>query len=70
MRELTELRKATDEIDRKMVELFEKRMDISREVAEYKVTVGKKILDRERENQKLEAVRAIDRKSTRLNSSH
>ncbi len=59
MRELTELRKDIDEIDRKMVELFEKRMDISRQVAEYKVTVGKKILDRERENQKLEAVRAM-----------
>ena len=33
MRELTELRKDIDEIDRKMVELFEKRMDISRQVA-------------------------------------
>ena len=42
-----------------MVALFEERMGISKEVAEYKIATGKKILDKERENQKLEAVKAL-----------
>lgn len=33
-------------------------MGISKEVAEYKIATGKKILDKERENQKIEAVKA------------
>ncbi len=59
MRDLAELRLEIDKIDRQMVELFEQRMDVSKEVAEYKVAAGKKILDKERENQKLEAVKAM-----------
>ena len=59
MRDLAELRLEIDKIDRQMVELFEQRMDVSREVAEYKVSVGKRILDKERENQKIEAVKAL-----------
>ncbi len=59
MRDLAELRLEIDKIDRQMVELFEQRMGISREVAEYKVAVGKRILDKERENQKIEAVKAL-----------
>ena len=59
MRDLAELRLEIDKIDRQMVELFEQRMGISREVAEYKVAVGKRILDKERENQKIEAVNAL-----------
>ena len=59
MRDLTELRLEIDRIDRQIVELFEQRMEISGEVAEYKVATGKRILDKERENQKLEAVKAM-----------
>ena len=59
MRDLAELRLEIDKIDRQMVELFEQRMDVSKEVAEYKVAAGKKILDKERENLKLEAVKAM-----------
>lgn len=59
MRDLAKLRLEIDKIDRQMVELFEQRMDVSKEVAEYKVAAGKKILDKERENQKLEAVKAM-----------
>ena len=59
MRDLAELRLEIDKIDRQMVELFEQRMDVSKEVAEYKVAAGKKILDKERENQKLKAVKAM-----------
>ena len=59
MRDLAELRLEIDKIDRQMVELFEQRMGISREVAEYKVKKKKRILDKERENQKIEAVKAL-----------
>ena len=35
--ELTELRDKIDVIDKQIVELYEKRMEISRQVAEYKI---------------------------------
>ena len=53
------MRDLKDRIDREMVALFEERMGISKEVAEYKIATGKKILDKERENQKIEAVKAL-----------
>lgn len=59
MRDLKELRVDIDRIDREMVALFEERMGIAKEVAEYKIATGKKILDKDRENQKLEAVKAL-----------
>ena len=59
MRDLAELRKEIDEIDIQMVKLFEQRMAVSEEVAEYKVAVGKKILDKEREKRKIQAVKAM-----------
>lgn len=42
--DLLELRKRIDEIDGRIVELYEKRMDICREVAEYKIDNGKRSL--------------------------
>ena len=59
MRDLAELRKEIDEIDEQMVKLFEQRMAVSEEVAEYKVAVGKKILDKDREKRKIQAVQAM-----------
>ena len=59
MRDLAQLRLEIDRIDRQMVDLFEQRMAVSEEVAQYKVATGKRILDRERENQKLAAVKAM-----------
>ena len=59
MEDLNELRKEIDTIDKAMVDLFEKRMDVSRRVAEYKIANGKKVLDREREQQKLESLGAL-----------
>lgn len=56
MIDLMELRGQIDEIDREIVRLFEKRMDISRQVAEYKIACGKKVLDRARELEKLETL--------------
>lgn len=57
--DLLELRKAIDEIDEQIVSLYERRMDISRQVAEYKIGTGKKVFDKEREEAKLQAVKAL-----------
>lgn len=56
MADLMELRGQIDVIDREIVRLFEERMDICRQVAEYKIANGKKVLDRSREIQKLETL--------------
>ena len=40
--DLTDLREQIDGIDQQIVELYERRMDISRQVAEYKIETGKK----------------------------
>lgn len=53
MLDLMEARKNIDEIDQKIVELFEKRMAESNEVAEYKLKTGKAVYDKEREEEKL-----------------
>lgn len=57
--DLSELRRGIDEIDRQIVELYEQRMEISRQVAEYKISTDKKVFDRAREEEKLKAVRAM-----------
>ena len=59
MADLIELRDKIDAIDRQMVELFEKRMGISKDVAEYKIDIGKKVFDKKRENEKLAAVKEM-----------
>ena len=46
------LRDEIDEIDGKIVDLYEKRMDICKQVAEYKIETGKKVFDRTREEEK------------------
>ena len=57
--DLLELRAQIDTIDAQIVELYEKRMDISRQVAEYKIGAGKKVFDRQREAEKLEKVKSL-----------
>lgn len=54
MRDLLELRDEIDEIDSEIVALYERRMAIAQEVAEYKISVGKPVFDRGREESKLE----------------
>ena len=56
MEDLQELRKQIDQIDQEMVRLFEARMDVCRQVAEYKIANGKKVLDRSRELEKLDTL--------------
>ena len=53
MKDLQDIRKELDGLDRDMVALFEKRMTLARDVAAYKMEVGMPVLDRSREEQVL-----------------
>ncbi len=57
--DLTELREQIDAIDAGIVELFEQRMDICGQVAQYKIAVGKNVFDKTREAEKLAKVRSL-----------
>ena len=57
--DLLELRKQIDEIDEEIVKLYERRMDISSKVADYKIETGKKVFDKAREIEKLQKLRAL-----------
>lgn len=52
--ELDQIREEIDQVDAKIVELIERRMELSGEVAESKRGTGKAIYDRQRELEKLE----------------
>lgn len=56
MKDLQEIRKDIDAIDRQIVDLYEKRMDLATQVADYKISTGKQVFDAEREIAKLNAV--------------
>lgn len=58
METLQELRAQLDEIDTRIVDLYQERMDICGKVGEYKITAGKKVFDKQREKEKLAAVTA------------
>ena len=58
MESLQELRGQLDEIDAQIVELYQKRMDVCNKVGEYKVAAGRKVFDKQREQEKLAAVTA------------
>ena len=53
MATLEELREKLDEIDDRIAELYEKRMEVCGAVGEYKVNAGRKVFDRQREKDKL-----------------
>lgn len=57
--DLQECRNQLDQIDKKIVELFEQRMTICGKVAEDKIRTGKEVYDGVREQQKLDAVEAM-----------
>ena len=57
--DLLELRNELDGIDKNIVELYEKRMAVCEQVAAYKIETGKRVFDKEREQQKLKAVSAL-----------
>jgi len=56
MKDLAQCRQEIDEIDAKMTALFEERMQIAADVAEYKRVSGKKVFDKQREDEKLDTV--------------
>ena len=57
--DLLELRGRLDVIDEKIVALYEERMAISSQVADYKIETGKKVFDKVREEEKLKKVRSL-----------
>lgn len=59
MLDLELIRQDIDVIDRELVELFEKRLKLCRDVAAYKIETGKKVLDREREESKLLNIKSM-----------
>lgn len=59
MVDLQKSREEIDRIDKEIVRLFEQRMEVAKDVAEYKIQVGKKVFDKEREADKLESLRNL-----------
>lgn len=59
MRDLADSRKEIDVIDKNIVELFERRMEVCRDVALYKLENGRAVLDRQRELEKIEKLKAM-----------
>lgn len=62
--DLNELRKEIDAVDRELIALLEKRLDVAAAIAAYKKAHGLPVLDRSREAAKIESVRAQCRRST------
>lgn len=59
VKDLLVLRDEIDEIDNQIAALYQKRMQVSLEVAEYKIGTGKKIYDKERELEKIKKLTAL-----------
>lgn len=59
MKDLNELRKQIDEIDKEIAQQFLKRLSVSKEVAEYKKESGKGVYDKKREQEKIEKLSLI-----------
>lgn len=57
--DLQEIRKDIDKIDRQLTELFEKRMELTNQVAAYKIENGKRVYDKQREDEKLQTLSAL-----------
>lgn len=63
MKDIKELRKIIDAIDDEMIPLFERRMDVAKEVAEYKRAAGATVLQSGREKEVLDlAVKRLNNK--------
>lgn len=59
MIDLQEIRNEIDIIDRNIVDAFQKRMELASEVAEFKISTGKPVLDKKRENEKIATLKAL-----------
>lgn len=52
-KDLNELRREIDQVDRELLKQFEKRMELCGRIAEYKIEAGRPVQDLEREKQKI-----------------
>lgn len=59
MKDLSEIRQRIDQIDQKIVALFQERQKLVNEVAEYKRSTAKPVLDVRREQEKLAALTSL-----------
>ncbi|MDD6038375.1 MAG: prephenate dehydratase [bacterium] len=59
MKDLLDIRKEIDAIDHRIVSLYEERMRLACEVAEYKIATGKPVFDKERETEKLNTLSGL-----------
>ncbi|MGI6069071.1 MAG: prephenate dehydratase [Blautia sp.] len=59
MIDLQKSREQIDEIDCQIVSLFEERMRVAEQVAEYKISTGKQVLDTKREQDKLDTLQTM-----------
>jgi chorismate mutase/prephenate dehydratase len=59
MIDLSQSRIEIDKVDKQIAELFEYRMKIAKDVAEYKIQTGKKVFDKEREQEKLSTLKEL-----------
>lgn len=57
--DLQEIRKKLDKIDGEIVRLFEERMKLCADVAQFKIQTGKAVYDPQREKEKIETVTAM-----------
>ncbi|MDO4649317.1 MAG: prephenate dehydratase [Eubacteriales bacterium] len=57
MTDLQKYRNNIDRIDSEILRLFEERMQVSEQVAQYKISTGKKVLDPAREKEKIDTLR-------------
>ncbi len=53
MRDLNDIRVEIDQVDKDILNLFNRRMELACQVAEYKISTGKKVYDKAREDEKL-----------------
>ena len=53
MRDLADIRVEIDSVDKEILDLFMRRMELACQVAEYKISTGKKVYDKAREDEKL-----------------
>ena len=59
MKELSVIRENLDKIDKEIVDLYQARMELCKDVAEYKIANGKMVLDKERELQKINTLKVM-----------
>ena len=57
--DLMKIRDQLDTVDQEIIRLFEQRMKLIEQVAEFKIETGKQVFDKEREQAKIAAARQL-----------